>query len=251
MLSRILLTPEAPAGGGAAAAEPPVKPATEAAAPPARAAEPDANAAILAELNKLRARFDALSQTDAQRASAERQDTEKKLKDKGDYETLIRQKDGELVALNTRLSEREKRVLVTERDRAISEAIVGAGVALTPAAPGQLLSLWKREFEAAEQEDGSFKVLTKDFKTPAQVVRERLAHGDYLHFVQSAARGRGAGNGGQKPLDTRLPAQAQGNLDLLGAISARIAEQGGQGIARFERPTGFGGFVNAPAKSGK
>jgi hypothetical protein len=167
---------------------------------------------------------------------------EKKLRDNGEYEKLIKERDDKLAALAKRLESQERKVLDGERDRALTAALAGCGVQLCEGSADQLHSLWRHDFETRVDEDGSYKVLTKDFRSPADVVKERLAETRYRMHVSVTARAKNPSPGAQRSVDTPN-GQAQGQRPnlyqrILDQIEARKA---GAGPAEFERPAGLGG----------
>jgi hypothetical protein len=192
----------------------------------AAAAEPVPAPEWVAEIAKLRGELTKLQGASTQRQQAETTEAEKKLKDKGEYETLIRQRDERITALEGTSAKRDALYRDGARDRAITEALASTGLTLTKGAPAHLLKLWKDDFEAIEQPDGTVRVQTKDFKTPAQVAKERLASEDYSNFVLAGSRGGGGASDGGRPAGTRPDPEKP--LTLLEKIVARKAEDAGK-----------------------
>jgi hypothetical protein len=198
-------------------AEPVIEPVT----PPVVA--PVAPPEWVAEFAKLRTEVETLRGERHTRQAGERDVEEKKLKDKGEYETLIRQRDDKIKTLTDTQTAREHRYRESARDQALTEALAATGLSLTKGASTQLLKLWRDDFEVVEASDGSIKVQTKDWKTPAQVVKERLATEDYANFVLAGSKGGSGGGGGNRPNATALDPDKP--LSLLEKIVARKAAE--------------------------
>lgn len=151
---------------------------------------PAIDPAIIAKLAKL----EALEAAEATRKDAERKAEEEKLRDKGKWEELLKAKEadlererGEKAELTSRT---KKSVLAKELATALS------GHTLVPGASVQLGKLWSDEFEVKPDGD-EWRVETRDRKSPAEFVREKLASDDWAHFVKAEARGGAGGGGGE------------------------------------------------------
>lgn len=146
--------------------------------------------AIIARL----ARLDALEAAEATRHENARKAEEERLRDKGKYDELVKLKDDEIARkenINVELTNRTKKsVLAKELATALS------GHTLVPGASGQLGKLWSDEFEVKPDGD-EWRVETRDRKSPAEFVREKLASDEWAHFVKAEARGGAGGGGGE------------------------------------------------------
>jgi len=97
-----------------------------------------------------------------------------------------RQKDELAAARDKRLSELEGVCKSAVREREL--ATVLAGKALVNGAAPQLIKLWAEEFDVYE-EDGRFKVSSRDGRAVSQVVNQWLASPEYSHFCLPSSRG--------------------------------------------------------------
>lgn len=208
---------------------------TPAPAPTPPPAEPPA---WVAELAKMQAKLDAALGELGQRKAGDETKREKEMRDKGDYERLITERDEKLKALSDKLDAREKAIQATARDRAISDALDASGVQLAKGAKAHLIRLWRDEFDTADDGSGGHRVATKDFKTADQVVKERLGTpgGEWDSFVAATSRG-GAGGAGNSPAPSGSgPGDAAAPADMLTRLIA--ARQAGGNT---------GGFANGQA----
>ena len=191
---RLLFDPTPTDGGGSPEVPPPK---------PAETKGPDLHAIVA----KLSAEVASLRNEKGERSKADAEANEKKLRDKGDYERLMKERDEEINRIKTELKSTLEKQRRSARDQALSDAFANSGLTLHKGAADQLRKLWADEFEAVE-EDGQIQVRTKDFKSPSDVVKARLASEDYQHFVAASPRGQtrpGGGSasatpsGGEKP----------------------------------------------------
>ena len=95
----------------------------------------------------------------------------------------------ELAARDRKVADLESAYRRALRDRELATAL--AGKPLVSGAAGQLIKLWRDDFDVYE-ESGEYKVAARDGRTVAQWVAERLGGGDYAHFCLPSTRG-GAG----------------------------------------------------------
>ena len=95
----------------------------------------------------------------------------------------------ELAARDRRVADLESAYRKALRDRELATAL--AGKSLVSGAAGQLIKLWREDFDVYE-ESGEYKVAARDGRTVAQWVAERLGGTDYAHFCAPSTRG-GAG----------------------------------------------------------
>jgi hypothetical protein len=98
----------------------------------------------------------------------------------------------ELAARDRRVTDLDSAYRQAIRDRELATTL--AGKPLVSGAVGQLIKLWRDEFDVYE-ESGEYKVAARDGRTPAQWVGERLAGPEYAHFCLPSSRG-GAGSKG-------------------------------------------------------
>lgn len=227
MSARLLLDPTAAEGGAADGDE---KPVEKAEANPGD----DGGAAVLAELKRLQARLDAAEAKNRTADERDQADREKKLKDKGDYERLIKERDDRLAAEQKKFADFQDRYRKSERDRKFVSDLGSLGIDLVEGAAEDLLGLWGGEFTAEEQEDGTLRVVTKDLKTPAQVLKERLTSKRYEHFVKAAARGKGLKPG--EAGAAAAPSGGKGDGPAPDDLFSRLM------TGRADRPAGTLGF---------
>jgi hypothetical protein len=102
-------------------------------------------------------------------------------------------------ALATELAARDRKVADLEsayrkalRDRELATAL--AGRPLVAGAAGQLIKLWRDDFDVYE-EAGEYKVAARDGRTVAQWVADRLGGADYAHFCLPTSRGGSGAKG--------------------------------------------------------
>ena len=89
-------------------------------------------------------------------------------------------------ARDQRLAELERSCKAAVRERELATAL--AGRPLVAGAAAQLVRLWRDDFDVYE-EDGSYKVSSKDGRAVAQVVGDWLASAEYSHFCLPTSRG--------------------------------------------------------------
>jgi hypothetical protein len=102
-------------------------------------------------------------------------------------------------ALARELAARDRRVVDLEssyrkalRDRELAMAL--AGKPLVAGAAGQLIALWRDDFDVYE-ESGETKVAARDGRTVAQWVADRLKRDDHAHFCLPSSRGGSGAKG--------------------------------------------------------
>ncbi len=144
----------------------------------------------------------------------------------------------ELEALDRKAAELERAYKAALRDRDLATALVGKP--LVPGAAGQLIKLWRDDFEVID-EGGSIRVFSKDGRAVDQAVLDRLEGPEFAHFCLPSSRG-GTGARGQNRSATPGP-QAAGPRTLGEAVVTRWREaeartQGGASPARWGRPGG-------------
>ncbi len=98
----------------------------------------------------------------------------------------------ELKVRDRRVADLESAYRKALRDRELATAL--AGKPLVSGAVSQLITLWRDDFDVYE-ESGEYKVASRDGRTVAQWVGERLEGIDFAHFRLPASRG-GAGSRG-------------------------------------------------------
>lgn len=95
------------------------------------------------------------------------------------------------------------------RDREIATAL--AGKPLVSGSAAQLITLWREEFSVHE-EQGEFRVCSRDGRPIAQAVTEMLARAEFAHFCQPSSRGGTAQRGTSVGRATPAIAPAPRNL---------------------------------------
>lgn len=168
---------------------------------PSKPAQPDPTAALITELTALKAWKAQKDIEDQQRAEQARMDRQKGLAEKGQIEELVKQHAAEIEEYRRKSQDAVERHKKAELKRELATAL--ANHTLVKGAAEQLSRLWADEFEVIELAD-SYHVRSKDLKSPADWVKEKLSSEDYSHFVKAEARGGGGTQAGQ----TRQPTQA-------------------------------------------
>ena len=115
----------------------------------------------------------------------------------------------ELAARDQRVAELEQSCKSAVRERELATAL--AGRPLVAGAAGQLIRLWRDDFDVYE-EGGSYKVSAKDGRTVGQVVGEWLASSEYSHFCLPTSRGGTGARDANRPSGGGPPAAAPKNL---------------------------------------
>ncbi len=110
---------------------------------------------------------------------------------------LERMKEEEAYAREKRLIELEGVCKSAVREREL--ATVLAGKALVGGAAAQLIKLWSEEFDVYE-EQGRFKVTSRDGRAVSQVVNEWLASPEYSHFCLPTSRGGTGAKDASRPV---------------------------------------------------
>lgn len=175
-------------------------------APLAPPAHPDRSQELIAELTALRTYKLQREAEERQRQAVVRAEEQRKLAEKGQIEELVSRYSAEIDAERKKTEEVVRRHKHGERTRELAVAL--SSQQLVPGAAGQLTKLWQDEFDVVESGDG-YRVVSKDLKSPADWVREKLASEEYAHFVKAEARGGGGAKGGQ----TRQPTTVEKALD--------------------------------------
>jgi hypothetical protein len=110
------------------------------------------------------------------------------------------------MALAKELAVRDRKVADLEsayrkalRDRELATAL--AGRPLVAGAAGQLIKLWRDDFDVYE-EAGEYKIAARDGRTVAQWVADRFSGPDYAHFCLPTSRG---GSGAKGLSQTGVP----------------------------------------------
>ena len=110
---------------------------------------------------------------------------------------LERMKEEEAYAREKRLIELEGVCKSAVREREL--AAVLAGKALVGGAAAQLIKLWSEDFDVYE-EQGRFKVTSRDGRAVSQVVNEWLASPEYSHFCLPTSRGGTGAKDASRPV---------------------------------------------------
>ena len=97
-----------------------------------------------------------------------------------------RMNEDEALSRERRLAELEAVCKSALRERELATSL--AGKALVGGGAAQLIKLWSEEFDVYE-EQGRFKVASRDGRDVSQVVNERLASPEYSHFCLPTSRG--------------------------------------------------------------
>lgn len=176
------------------------------AAPTVHPAAPDRSSELIAELTALRTYKLQREEEDKQKRASLRADEQRKLAERGQIEELVKRYTEEVENERKKTEEVVRRHKHGERTRELALAL--SGQQLVPGAAKQLTKLWQDEFDVVEAGDG-YRVVSKDLKSPADWVREKLASEEYAHFVKAEARGGGGSTGGQ----TRQPTTIEKALD--------------------------------------
>ncbi|WZO98186.1 hypothetical protein EP7_005242 [Isosphaeraceae bacterium EP7] len=92
----------------------------------------------------------------------------------------------ELAGMEKKASAWEQAFKGAMRDREVATAL--AGRPLVSGAVGQLLKLWRDDFEVFERE-GRHEVVSRDGRPASDVVAERLKSSEYAHFALPSSRG--------------------------------------------------------------
>lgn len=145
---------------------------------------------------------------DAQRAEQARLKEHQQLAEKGQFEELVKRHTIEMEAERRKAADAISRHKRAELNRELAMAL--ASQPLVKGAAQQLSRLWAEEFEVVEQGD-TFQVRSRDLKTPADWVREKLASEEYAHFVKAESRGGGGSSGGA----TRQPTNVSQALQMI------------------------------------
>lgn len=113
----------------------------------------------------------------------------------GEGEPLVSAKD--LAARDRRIAELEAACKSAVRERELAKAL--AGRPLTSGAAAQLVKLWRDEFDVFEQE-GAYKVASRDGRTVGQAVEEWLGSPEYAHFCLPTSRGGSGARDANRPV---------------------------------------------------
>ncbi len=98
----------------------------------------------------------------------------------------------ELAARDRKVADLESAYRKALRDRELATAL--AGKPLVAGAAGQLITLWRDDFDVYE-ESGEYKVAARDGREVAQWVADRLRGADYAHFCLPPSRGGSGAKG--------------------------------------------------------
>jgi hypothetical protein len=98
----------------------------------------------------------------------------------------------ELAARDRRVADLESSYRKALRDRELATAL--AGKPLVAGAAGQLIALWRDDFDVYE-ESGEYKVAARDGRAVAQWVADRLKGDDHAHFCLPSSRGGSGAKG--------------------------------------------------------
>lgn len=205
---RILRNLEASLGGGTPAepvlnvtATPPPK--AEAATPPPA---PPAPNPLAADLAATRARLAELEKAENDRTEQARLAEEEKLKAKGEFEKLIKQRDERLAAETKRAADAEERSKSYALDSQLAMAFSGHD--LYEGSAEDLSVLWRKDFEVVLDGD-KWAVRSKDGRPVKDVIAERLALPRYSNHVKATSRSGASGGGGGTPAPTQTPDPAK------------------------------------------
>lgn len=198
---RLLLDPDPNASGGNTPATPEVTKAETPATPPTPPTPPAPPAPnpLAADLAAARARLAELEHADAERERVAREAEEEKLRNKGEFEKLIKQRDEQL---NT---ERKKAAEAVERSK--TYALKSAFFAelgkydLVEGSAEDLYELWHKQFETVADGDG-WTTRSPDGRPLADVINERLTSARYSNHVKAQSRSGSGGGNGQVPAPT-------------------------------------------------
>ncbi len=150
-----------------------------------------------AELDKLR----------AEAFGASGLDSNLKLDDaKAEWAEALKARDAEY---SRAIADNDRKAAAMERaykaallDRELATALVGKP--LVPGAATQLICLWRDAFEVID-DDGVIQVVSKEGRSVAQAVADRLSGPEFAHFCLPSSRG-GTGQRGQNRSATPSPA---------------------------------------------
>lgn len=112
---------------------------------------------------------------------------------KAELEALREERGREMEEERRRVRDREEALRDAVRDRELAMAL--AGRELVPGAAVQLVKLWREELDVVEEE-GRYRVVTRDGRGVMEAVTEWLSSREYAHFCPPTSRG-GRGNPGQ------------------------------------------------------
>jgi hypothetical protein len=102
----------------------------------------------------------------------------------------------EIASRDRRLADLERTCKSAVREREL--AMLLSGRPLVPGAAAQLIKLWREEFDVYE-ENGTYKVTSREGQSVEQVVNEWLASSEYSHFCLPASRGGTGARDASKP----------------------------------------------------
>jgi hypothetical protein len=207
LIRRVLHDPTPGDGGGATPPAPPATPVTP--APPAATPPPPAGITLTADQHKAlldaQAELSKYRQAETERETQRREAEEKRLREKGEFETLLKARDKDLDDARRQLADTEARSKRSFLDRELALAIAGGRV-VEGWAPN-LMTLWRDKFEVQPDGEG-WKVTTLDGKSPAEFVQAELAKPEYSRLVQADG-----GGGAPQPGDTAGRPAAPVGLD--------------------------------------
>lgn len=140
----------------------------------------------------------------------------------------------ELAARDRKVADLDSAYRKALRDRELATAL--AGKPLVSGAAGQLIKLWRDDFDVYE-EAGEYKVAARDGRTVAQWVADRLAGADHAHFCLPASRG---GSGARGLSQSGAPGAAAPSARTLG--EAVVSQWRETSAARVAPSTGLAGW---------
>jgi hypothetical protein len=197
-------------GGGGATPPPPPQP------------DP-ALAATQTELAAARKRIADLEAAEASRLEAARKEEEKKLAEKGQFDSILKARDAEVAAAKAQAAAAEHGARTYARDREL--ALVLGKHPILEGKSGQLVQLWRDDFEAVLDGAGGFRVQAKDLRPIETVIAERLATPEFDHFMKPSNTGGGGPSRGAAGGPTPKPGEPKKPPTLLEAAKERLSGQ--------------------------
>lgn len=140
----------------------------------------------------------------------------------------------ELAARDQRLGDLERTCKAAILDRELATAL--SGQLLVSGAAPQLLKLWRDEFDVYE-ENGSYRVASRDGRGVGPVVSEWLASREYSHFCLPAARGGTGARNANRP--TQDGSNIGGPKNLGEAVVMKWREESVAKPNNFLKPIGL------------
>ena len=140
----------------------------------------------------------------------------------------------ELSRRDRRVAELERICKTAIREREVATALVGKQ--LVSGAAAQLVKLWSDDFDVYD-ENGVYKVTSRDGRPVSQVVSELLATSEYSHFSIATSRGGTGATGSSRPIDSVTSAASPKNLGE--AIIMKWREESATKPDNFLKPIGL------------